>query len=679
MKWEWGDKYSLKISIFSSWGDPRGTAYARPVDARGGVSSQILGRRFRLPRAVEEPVPPVRLATRESILARLGIAKPAVRAAALRAERHGTTIETELIAARSLRQDLYYEAMADTLSLTFIREIDPRQVIVTPSIDVLLKDPARPLKLDSGDGRTVTVIAPRAEELEGLSRLMEKRPQLRHSLAVAAPASIRQAVWRVREEERVEACRRQLFESRPQASARLVTTGWQGFLLALVLAAFAAGALNAPGPTLLLLHLMLTATFSACMTLRLLAAFHRPAVRESLPPAEEGAELPVYTVLVAMYREAAVAGQLVAALDAIRWPRSRLDIKLVCEANDLETIEALQGLDLGPHYEIVLVPRVKPYTKPKALTYAMAGVRGDFVVIYDAEDRPHPDQLLEAYARFSAGDERLACIQAPLVIANGRRSWLASLFALEYAGLFRGLLPFLADAGLPLPLGGTSNHFRTALLKQAGGWDPYNVTEDADLGLRLARDGYRFAVISKPTLEDAPMRHRDWFFQRSRWYKGWMQTWLVLMRAPLAAFRQFGPLGFLSAQIVTAGMLLAALLAPFMAFFVVRNMLGPVIGFGGARSLLDYALVAADLVVIVGTYAGFVLLGWKAMSFKERLHVGFRWLLLPLYWMLMCAAAWHALFQLVTRPFHWHKTPHYPSATRAPRGRRISSPVSGRK
>jgi cellulose synthase/poly-beta-1,6-N-acetylglucosamine synthase-like glycosyltransferase len=615
---------------------------------------------------------PVRLTTRESILAGLGIAKPAIRAAALRAEHHGTTIEAELIAAGSLREDLYYEAMADALSLKFIRQIDPRRVIVTPSVDALLKDPTRPLKLDSGDGRTVTVIAPRAEELEGLSRLMEKRPQLARSLAVAAPAGVRQAVWQVRAEERVERCRRQLFEERPQASARVVTTGWQGFFLALVLAGFAAAALHAPGATLLILHLVLTVTFTACMVLRLLAFFHRPVGRRNLLAADKGEAPPVYTVLVAMYQEAAVAHQLVAALDALRWPRSRLQIKLVCEANDRETIEALERLDLGPHYEIVRVPRVMPFTKPKALSYAMAGVSGDYVVIYDAEDRPHPEQLLEAHARFGAGDERLACVQAPLIIANGRRSWLASLFALEYAGLFRGLLPFLADAGLPLPLGGTSNHFRASILRKVGGWDPYNVTEDADLGLRLARDGYRFAVITRPTFEDAPTKVRDWFYQRSRWYKGWMQTWLVLMRRPLAAFREFGPLGFLSAQIVTAGMLLAALLSPFMAYFVLRNTLGPLLGLGFDRTMLDYTLVGIDLTVIVGTYAGFVGLGWKLMSFKERLHVGSRWLLLPFYWMLMCAAAWHAGFELVTRPFHWHKTPHQPSSASAT-GRSLSS------
>jgi cellulose synthase/poly-beta-1,6-N-acetylglucosamine synthase-like glycosyltransferase len=250
--------------------------------------------------------------------------------------------------------------------------------------------------------------------------------------------------------------------------------------------------------------------------------------------------LPIYSVLVALYREKEVVQQLANALLRLDWPTSRLDIKLVCEAEDRETIAALQALDLPPHFEIVEVPDRPPRTKPKALNYALAGARGDFVVIYDAEDRPHPRQLLEAYRHFSEAPDDVVCLQAPLIISNAADSWLAGLFALEYAGLFRRLLPFLGTRQQPMPLGGTSNHFRADILRAVGAWDPYNVTEDADLGLRLYRFGYRAETLTRYTVEDAPTERSVWLGQRTRWFKGWMQTWLVLMRHPILLTRELG-------------------------------------------------------------------------------------------------------------------------------------------
>jgi cellulose synthase/poly-beta-1,6-N-acetylglucosamine synthase-like glycosyltransferase len=205
------------------------------------------------------------------------------------------------------------------------------------------------------------------------------------------------------------------------------------------------------------------------------------------------------------------------------WPRDRLDIKLVLEAGDRATVAAIRRRVASASYEIVIVPPIGPRTKPKALSYALAFARGEFVTVYDAEDRPHPLQLREAHAAFCRAGRDLACLQSSLVIDNGETSWLARLFTIEYAALFDGLLPALAKLGMPLPLGGTSNHFRRAALEAVGGWDPFNVTEDADLGIRLARFGYRAATIALPTLEEAPADLGPWIRQRTRWFKGWMR------------------------------------------------------------------------------------------------------------------------------------------------------------
>ncbi|MGN6548642.1 MAG: glycosyltransferase family 2 protein, partial [Pararhizobium sp.] len=338
---------------------------------------------------------------------------------------------------------------------------------------------------------------------------------------------------------------------------------------------------------------------------------------------------------------------------------------------DDATLAALDALDLPPEFEIVRVPPMQPRTKPKALHYALSGVSGSYLVIYDAEDRPHPDQLLEAYAIFSRAPETLAVLQAPLIIHNSARNWLSGLFALEYAALFRGLLPMLARFGLPLPLGGTSNHFRVSALRECGAWDPHNVTEDADLGLRLFRRGYRGGVLSLWTMEEAPETLPVWMRQRTRWFKGWLQTWLVLMRAPLRLRRELGTGGFAVFQVLIAGMLCSALAHPLLVVFVAAFALhaagsGMVTGAG-----LDRLLFGADIWNLVGGYAVFLLLGWRAMTGEERRRVGPKWMAILPYWLAMSAASWLALFELMRKPFYWAKTPHSPT-----RAYSFTSPVS---
>jgi cellulose synthase/poly-beta-1,6-N-acetylglucosamine synthase-like glycosyltransferase len=355
----------------------------------------------------------------------------------------------------------------------------------------------------------------------------------------------------------------------------------------------------------------------------------------------------------------AVAEQLITCLKRLNWPVSKLDIKLVCEADDSETIAALKAQALGTQFEIIEVPPARPRTKPKALNYALASARGELLAVYDAEDRPHPDQLREAYATFRASPDDVVCLQAPLIIANARDSWISAAFALEYSALFRMLLPMLALMRLPMPLGGTSNHFKTSILKETGGWDPHNVTEDADLGMRLYRRGYRCGVLSSQTLEDAPVTAATWLHQRTRWFKGWLQTWLVLMRDPALLMREMGPAGFAVFQLLIAGMLLSALAHPWMLFFISAALLD-LAERNSAKDLIHWILLAVDSCNVIASYVLFVLLGRKAMTRWERRALRLRWLALPLYWLMLSAAAWRAVWQLRSNPFFWDKTPHVP-------------------
>ena len=235
-------------------------------------------------------------------------------------------------------------------------------------------------------------------------------------------------------------------------------------------------------------------------------------------------DLPVYTILVPLLHEAHLVPDLVAALGRLDWPRERLDIKLIVEADDPD--DRRRGARPGGRTRPSRSSSCRqgqPRTKPKALSFALPFARGDFVTVYDAEDQPHPQQLREAYATFARSPHEIACLQATLAVDNGDASLLARLFAIEYSALFDGLLPTLAALDMPLPLGGTSNHFRREALVEVGGWDPFNVTEDADLGLRLARFGYRSGTIDLPTFEEAPATLGPWMRQRTRWFKGWMR------------------------------------------------------------------------------------------------------------------------------------------------------------
>jgi cellulose synthase/poly-beta-1,6-N-acetylglucosamine synthase-like glycosyltransferase len=258
--------------------------------------------------------------------------------------------------------------------------------------------------------------------------------------------------------------------------------------------------------------LRIAATIASCMP------------DEDDPPLPE-ADLPAYSLLVPLYREAEVVPQLLAALARLDYPADRLQVLLLVEAEDQATLGALRSCKLPCGWSTVVVPPGAPLTKPRALTFALPLAVGTLLTVYDAEDLPEVDQLRRAAARFAARPD-LVCLQARLAIDNPEAGWLAALFAVEYAVLFDVVNPGLARLGLPLLLGGTSNHFRTADLRRVDGWDPWNVTEDADLGLRLARHGMKVGVIASTTQEEAPARLQAWLRQRRRWMKGWMRLWL---------------------------------------------------------------------------------------------------------------------------------------------------------
>ncbi len=362
----------------------------------------------------------------------------------------------------------------------------------------------------------------------------------------------------------------------------------------------------------------------------------------------EATDLPLYSILIALKDEAAVTPGLALALGAIDYPSGRLDVKLLVEADDLDTQAALRAQCWPAGTSLVIVPPGTPQTKPRALNYGLATARGEFVVVYDAEDWPAAGQLRAAVAAFASGGPRLGCVQAPLVGQGPAMSWIAGQWSLEYAVQFGALMPGLARLGLPMALGGTSNHFRTAALRAAGGWDPWNVTEDADLGFRLARQGWRVGVIHAPTLEAPPARFGVWLAQRSRWLKGFLQTWLVLMRRPRRSWRELGPAGFLTMQATLGGAILAALVHGPWALWALACAASPGLNLGPFWTTL----------AVSGYVAGIAL----ALAAPGRLTAGRVFLALtqPAYWPLHTLAMARAIYGLVRCPHFWAKTPHAP-------------------
>ena len=387
------------------------------------------------------------------------------------------------------------------------------------------------------------------------------------------------------------------------------------------------------------------AAFTASLTV--------PPTAVPAPPATTGPQ-PTVSIIVALYREAAIAPRLIRRLTKLSYPKDLLDIVLVVEQDDALTRAALQKAALPPWMRVVVAPEGRVKTKPRALNFALDFCRGSIVGVYDAEDAPEPDQITRVAATFAAADPRVVCLQGALDYYNPGTNWLARCFTLEYGSWFRAMLPGLERLGLPIPLGGTTLFFRRAALERLGGWDAWNVTEDADLGLRLVRDGYCTAILPSTTYEEANCRPLPWVKQRSRWVKGYMMTYLTHMRHPVALWRDLGAWKFAGMQVLYLGSILQGLLAPVLwTWWLLSLGLPHPLG-----SWLSPTLVHTGVAMFfLAEFANFALglLGLKRSGHK----INPLWLLtLPAYFPLQSLAAWKALWEVLHLPFYWDKTSH---------------------
>lgn len=560
----------------------------------------------------------------------------------------GVGADRTLIAADIISEEAYLVALAAAEGLTFEPLDDTPPEMIPLSGERLLDGPAYGILPVTIDGNLRYVIAPNNLAARGLVTRLRAGDNLARSFRITTAERLQKLVARLAAREIADRATNALRRARGDLSAANHQPGKITGLI--LLAIFATVLTTAPIGMLNILGIGLGFAFIAWSGLRIASPLlaHAPAH----PRREYGAdELPVYTIIVALYREATAVKDLIAALRRLDYPKEKLDIKLVLEPEDRETRARLETMRLPATFEIIIAPPSVPRTKPKALNAALPFARGAFIAVYDAEDRPEPDQLRRALDAFAAEDDRLACAQARLTVDNTADSWLTRLFTAEYAGLFDVFLPSLAAMRLPLPLGGSSNHFRADVLRRIGAWDPYNVTEDADLGMRLARYGYRTTVITSSTYEEAPARLRPWLKQRTRWMKGWLQTYLVHMHSPRKLFRELGPAGFTVFQLLVGGNVLAALVHPIFLFACLWEL------FTAGHHTASFFASPYVLVLLIG-YLASAQLGIIGLKRRRLLDHSWALLLTPLYWLLLSFAAWRALDQLVRDPHRWEKTEH---------------------
>ncbi len=369
--------------------------------------------------------------------------------------------------------------------------------------------------------------------------------------------------------------------------------------------------------------------------------------------------LPFYTILVPLHREARILPSLIERLASLDYPADRLEVLLLVELEDEETQAAIRRSSLPDHMRQVTMPPGQPRTKPRALNVGLHEARGQFIVIYDAEDRPEPDQLRKAVAGFNSLPDKVVCLQARLNFYNRRQSLLARLFGVDYGAWYDQMLPGLMRAHAFIPLGGTSNHFRTEVLRQIGGWDPFNVTEDCDLGARLSRAGLGILMLDSVTWEEAVTTIQPWIRQRSRWVKGYLQTYLVHMRHPLQLLRELGPRGFTDFQMLVGGSTVVLLINPIMWVVTAIYVAGagtPVDAY--IQSLFPPLLYYPALLSL--TVGNFIFIYVNAYSCVRHnyLDLTVYALLSPFYWVFMSIGAWIGIISLVRHPFYWAKTEH---------------------
>jgi len=588
------------------------------------------------------------------VLVSRGVPEAVIRSACQLASYHGCSPSEYLLRHSIVPVEALYSAIADYCGVRYLPEAGFRPVSINNVPVQLAYGTSGPVLVGVRDSEPLFAIAPPLDNVQGLRDHLSQNPTLAQKVLITTPGAIRHAL------EILKSPAGELESRYPQLSAKLRLSRDQAITAAAVALGLAIGIFVPAEATVVGVVAATCLNCGAAGIVRMVSAqaTYANQLDTSLPDVFRRTPIrwPAYTVLVPLYREAASVPSLVRALSGLDYPSEQLEIKFLVESDDHETAAAFEG-NLLPSMEVLVVPDGAPRTKPRALMHGLALARGELVTVYDAEDRPQPDQLKKAAVAFAMEPDTLACLQGRLAIDNSSDGFLSRQFALEYAVLFDQLLPWFSGRNWPFPLGGSSNHFRRSALEAVGGWDPYNVTEDADLGVRLARFGFSSAVLGSSTFEEAPAAWPSWTAQRARWYKGWFQTVAVHLRRPRQIVSEIGWKRLLPLTALVCGSFLMIAVHPLFVMVLMGYAIG-IVPLPAAETLVQKLLLAAGGLAFFLGYSGAIWSTWQAAA-KRKLKPGLvDFLMLPLYWLCASVAFYRAIWDFLRKPHHWHKTEH---------------------
>ena len=462
-------------------------------------------------------------------------------------------------------------------------------------------------------------------------------------------------------ESQVKSAVFELLNRDPNSSALTTFTGPQLVFFFLLVGGFAAGVVLNFKMVMITVNIAISLFFLVAIIFKLFLSLvgsrfelFQAVTKEELKHLNDD-DLPVYTILLPVYKEDKLIKKLIWNLQSIDYPREKLDVKLLIEEDDDKTLNAVRNLDFPAIFEVIIVPFHMPKTKPKACNYGLHFARGKYLTIYDAEDIPDTDQLKKVVALFNKLPDHYICIQSALNYFNRNENFLTRMFTLEYSFWFDYMLPGLDTLDIPIPLGGTSNHFKIDALVELGAWDPFNVTEDADLGVRAYAKGYKVAIVNSTTYEEANNEPINWIRQRSRWIKGYMQTYLVHMRNPVRLIKKIGWRGFWGFNFFVGATPLTFLIYPILLVIFLAYVI---------FNISSIKLLFPDWVLFISIFnlmVGNILMIYVNMMavFKRRFYELILFAIAnPIYWLMHSAAAYKGLYQLVVKPFYWEKTNH---------------------
>jgi cellulose synthase/poly-beta-1,6-N-acetylglucosamine synthase-like glycosyltransferase len=543
-----------------------------------------------------------------------------------------------------------------TVALIRDEAFDP-EVLSKTDLRMAHKHVAMPLRIQNG--RVVTIMASPDDEpfLDFIRSTYQMEPQI----IIASDLDI---IWlsnKLLGEKYVKSAVFELLKRDPNSSAVVTFTTPQLVFIFVSIALVAIGLVLSFKNTSIIINVILSSFFLIAIMFKLFLALvgsrfelHQAVTKDELKHVIDD-ELPIYTILLPVYKEDKLIKKLIWNLQSLDYPRHQLDIKLLIEEDDDKTLNAVRNLDFPAVFEVIVVPFHMPKTKPKACNYGLHFARGKYLTIYDAEDIPDTDQLKKVVTLFGKLPDEYICIQSALNYFNRNENFLTRMFTLEYSYWFDYMLPGLDTLDIPIPLGGTSNHFKLAELVDLGAWDPFNVTEDADLGVRAYAKGHKIAIINSTTYEEANNEPFNWIRQRSRWIKGYMQSYLVHMRNPVALWKKIGWKGFLGFSFFIGATPITFLVYPLLLAIFLCYV---IFDMSSIRTLFpDWVLFMSIFNLMVGNIL-MIYINMMAV-FKRRYYELILFAIAnPIYWLMHSVSAYKGLYQLVVKPFYWEKTNH---------------------